>query len=352
MIMNNFFSITNKYIDDKKLKTIRILGKEIVIDCSNYYKYRKFYLPTAIGMYSFLTSKQGDERVEKITPKPLLFFEKFGYKFFENYLLLRYMFTKKVSLFFYEHKLITKCTLRCKDCCHYIPFFKNNQKITLEQFKQDLDLLLKTVDVIYGMSLTGGETLLAKDLTKMIKYALSKKRVKNIIITTNSTIIPSEELIDILKHNRKRCFVVISNYTKNEKLDKIINFEKVKKIFKDNNIPCSCTRKDTIWTQKPIILEPKLAKDNNTNTRDCWLSGCKTYINNTMFLCPIQYYMTQDFDKYPIPEGECVHLDQNDIETRNTNLLNFFIKGKFEFCNYCEIHPEIQVDVADQLAKV
>ena len=333
------------------MKIITILGIKIVIDCSNYYKYRDLYLPSSIGMYSFLTSKLGDDRVEKITPKPLLFIEKFGYKFFEWWLLLRYKFTGRISLFFYEHKLITKCTLRCKNCCHYIPFFKNNQKVSLEQFKKSLDLLLETVDIIYAMSLTGGETLLAQDLTEMIKYALSKKQVKNIIITTNSTIMPPNELINILKSNRKRCFVVISNYSKNEKLESIINFENIKNAFKDNAIPSSCTKKDTSWTQKPIILEPEVAKDNYTNTSTCWLSGCKTYINNTFFLCPIQYYMKQDFDKYPIIDGECVYLDKDDVKTRNKNLLNFFTKSKFEFCNYCEIHPEIQVDIAEQLEK-
>jgi len=172
----------------------------------------------------------------KIKGKKNYWFEKFGFKFFYRYFKFRYMLTKKPSLFHIEYKLTSVCTLKCKDCCHYTPYFKKHLKpVSFEQFKRDIDKLLKSVDKIYVLSLIGGESLLNKDLYKMVEYARKKKQILFLDITTNATILPDDNLVKTLA-NRKDEFVWISDYSVNPTLLPKLKLKEIQEIFIRNNI--------------------------------------------------------------------------------------------------------------------
>ncbi len=89
------------------------------------------------------------------------------------------MISRKAVVPCLEYVVTTKCTMNCKHCNTFIPYFNEKthfKPVSFEMFKKDIDTLLKAVDYIDYFGFVGGEPLLAKDLAKMIKYACSKEK--------------------------------------------------------------------------------------------------------------------------------------------------------------------------------
>lgn len=136
-------------------------------------------------------------------------------------LYIKPLFTRKPVLIFVHHIVTTMCTLKCKECCCYIPYYSKEAHIkplTFEKFKKELDLLLQSVQSIEIYSFMGGEPLLVKDLPKMVRYAAAQTKIKFLYITTNGTIVPSAELISAMKQYKEKIKIDISNYSSTESL--------------------------------------------------------------------------------------------------------------------------------------
>ena len=74
------------------------------------------------------------------------FIEKQIKKQYLKYFKFRYRLVKKPVIPVLEYVVTTKCTMNCKNCNTLVPYFtKDNhiKMINFEQFKQDLDKLLK-----------------------------------------------------------------------------------------------------------------------------------------------------------------------------------------------------------------
>ena len=106
---------------------------------------------------------------------------KWGKRLYYNKERLSFLFTGKVSIPILVYVVTTRCTLNCKYCNSFMPAFTKETHlapVSFEQFKEDMDKLLKSVDKIHVFQFIGGEPFLAKDLPKMIEYAKSKKQIE------------------------------------------------------------------------------------------------------------------------------------------------------------------------------
>lgn len=100
--------------------------------------------------------------------------------------------------------LTSRCTLNCEKCISYIPYFKKKTDTSLEQLKQDADILFQKVDYIYKLKLLGGEGLLYPHLIEYIDYLYDhyKEKIGTIRIGTNGTILPSPDILDMCRRNQ------------------------------------------------------------------------------------------------------------------------------------------------------
>lgn len=148
--------------------------------------------------------------------------------------------------------ITTYCSLNCQNCNMFINHYKKEQKryIELQEFKENFEILFKNVDYCYKVSILGGEPLLHKELPQMLEWLFVKyhERIGEIAITTNGTILPREDLLDILQ--KTRTTISISDYSKNvtygERIDALegllglkgIKYERNReKIWKDFYFP-------------------------------------------------------------------------------------------------------------------
>jgi organic radical activating enzyme len=107
-----------------------------------------------------------------------------------------------------------KCTLKCKLCLAFMPYYKNPTHMPYDVVCNVIDNYFKIVDNVKIFSITGGEPLLHPNLVdilrKIIEY--SDKIEDKIDIVTNGTIMFSNELIEFLEKNKNKMRVILSDY--------------------------------------------------------------------------------------------------------------------------------------------
>lgn len=120
-----------------------------------------------------------------------------------------------------------KCTLSCKHCIQYTNHFSREDRIMFpsRQILEDIHRISITYDFIRRATILGGETFLHPDLPVIVNYALRQNSFGVVRIFTNGVCDISDEMIDILKH--ERCLVQFTDYT--EQLT-----EKQKRLFQTN----------------------------------------------------------------------------------------------------------------------
>lgn len=134
--------------------------------------------------------------------------EKIGLQKGKNYCSMEQFLTewfwnyrKKVCLMEVHSTITTRCTLRCKHCNMFMPYYKEQIDYVAEDILHDLELLFRHVDYVVSYKLLGGEPLINNELANMIMQISEKygDKIGNIGIITNGTILPNEELINISK---------------------------------------------------------------------------------------------------------------------------------------------------------
>lgn len=127
-----------------------------------------------------------------------------------------------------------RCTLKCKLCLAFMPYYENPKDMTLEEVNKILVNYFKLVDEVGTFSITGGEPLMHKDMANIMKmvYKYSDQIKEHIDIVTNGTIPFGDELIKTLYKNKENTRVIISDYGKF--LSK--NIDIVVKQLEENNI--------------------------------------------------------------------------------------------------------------------
>lgn len=118
-----------------------------------------------------------------------------------------------------------KCTLKCKLCGGYIPYYSNPEHFDYMNIKKTIDNYFKLVDHVGDFSITGGEPLMHPDLLKIIKSVLNyKNQINKLLILTNGTILFKDDILKILEENKEKCQITISNYGEiSTEVDKIVN---------------------------------------------------------------------------------------------------------------------------------
>lgn len=107
-----------------------------------------------------------------------------------------------------------KCTLKCKLCLAFIPYYKNPAHFSYESTCKVIDNYFKLVNNVEIFSITGGEPLLHPDLIKIMEKVLEYRChiLNSIDIVTNGTIMFSEELWECLEKNKCKIRIIISDY--------------------------------------------------------------------------------------------------------------------------------------------
>ncbi len=223
----------------------------------------------------------------------------------------------KFELPYLEMFITTKCNLKCLKCSNLIPYCDDNKNYEVFDIKRDLELLLSKIDCLYRLKIHGGEVFLHPQLREIISFVNNYSKIKSIRMTTNGTIIPSD---NILKEIAKGKIVVqISDYDlPNTKIDQLIKkFQSfgVKYVYLKNQI----------WYDMG-----ECEKRKNNQFAECSIKRCTSLFEGKVYVCSRGAIMTKK--GIISDEGIPLTLEKTKLKKECKKLF----KGKYSIaCKYC-----------------
>lgn len=110
--------------------------------------------------------------------------------------------------------ITTRCNLKCKLCCEYVPQNKSFPDMTPEEANRILTAAFEVISHVHTLHLTGGgEPFLHPRLAELIDLALRwSDRFDRLMLFTNSTIPINSELLQAIKACGDKVLVQLSQY--------------------------------------------------------------------------------------------------------------------------------------------
>ncbi len=135
--------------------------------------------------------------------------------------------------------VITRCNLRCKLCCEFVPQNKAFPDMTAEQAKQILTEAFRVVDHIKTLHLTGGgEPFLHRQLPQLVEAAMEhQSQFDRLMLFTNSTVPPSDELLDVIRCYKDRILVQMSLYHVKPEREAVVS-----KLIAETGVSCKIVK--------------------------------------------------------------------------------------------------------------
>lgn len=281
-----------------------------------------------------------------INEKILKFFNMFpfGSWLCAKYYTLRFFITRKPVAPIIEYVITTHCTMKCKHCNTMIPYFspkKHAPSIKLSIFKDDIDRLLTGLDYILLFGFVGGEPLMVNDLHEMLQYVLNKEKIHNVFIASNCTILPSKELLQVMKN--KKFTIQISDYRDVQGLPVgvVSKYDKFKELLIENNIKftephisAAGERKTNTWITMPNLFCDKLDEDRVSSQFDkCFGREANMLCDGKITQCTVSVYVSRNMDLSSSIQNEIVDIRHcNDIRCA---MMQFYCRKYSNFCHYC-----------------
>ncbi len=231
-----------------------------------------------------------------------------------------------------------RCTLKCKLCLAYVPYYSSYETMDIKQAADILRTYFQMIDTVNKISITGGEPLLNKDLNEILHeiYKYDEQILDEIILITNGTLPLQEELVRTLKANKK-IKVIVNNYGSISKFAKqnykILQEHNIKNILydEDNRYGWIDCRDHTL---KHAADEEKIAQ-----AQGCAFFKGKKYVINrgNLYTCTRAAYRIQE-NIIPYTENDYINLndDNTDIAFKREKLLNLLHLKYTVSCPYCD----------------
>jgi hypothetical protein len=109
--------------------------------------------------------------------------------------------------------ITTRCNLKCRHCSVGVATQQEAYHISLEDFKQQLNLLFSVVNNVKSLEFAGGEPFIHSELPLMIEEFMQyKDRFEQWLIVTNGTIPFNDSLITALEKSKDCGILHLSDY--------------------------------------------------------------------------------------------------------------------------------------------
>lgn len=232
-----------------------------------------------------------------------------------------------------------RCTLKCVKCAHACyAVKKDSEDMSVEQIKYSVDCLFSRFDYINQFVLIGGEPLLYRNLTDIIRYVGENYRnqINRFAITTNGTIIPSEEVLEVCREYK--LFFDISNYS-NAIPNLKKQYEKMCSVLEQNSIQYSLASPDREWYDYGFEYVDHGNDENKiTLVFDNCNTACHEIRENRFYYCVMARSVSENLHMR-IGHDDYLDLEKLDGVYWKKELIEYTQgyseKGYLDMCNYC-----------------
>lgn len=222
--------------------------------------------------------------------------------------------------------LTTKCSLNCEKCNNLMPLFHGKAyDFSWDKTRNALTHILSQIKELIFCELVGGEPFLNSDLEVILDHLMMQDKIRQIIIVTNGTVIPSDSIISKLQ--KSKAIVRVSDYGLFGQMSRFI--EKL-----DNAGVNIRIQQDMKWNDPGgIQLRGKSYEEIKEQYNRCEFSmKCKYLCEDQFFTCARAaslYHLgiTQ-------ADGDVMSITS---ETTKEDLLSFYLHDYGNICDYCDL---------------
>lgn len=226
------------------------------------------------------------------------------------------------------------CSLKCKYCGEFTPYFEHPKHYDVDVCIKSIQNLSKVVEKVDHITIIGGEPLLHPQLQTLLENIVDIENVGYFEVVSNGTIIPTEELSQLLgKYNPKLQLAVTAYGTLNTKLDEI------KVMCEKYNVKFRMHLEETLWDKGYV---PTAYNRTDKQNRDIYATCinpdfCPVIMNGHLFKCMTAAAGIR-LGRTPFVERDCVNLinNQDSLEKIKKKLCEFILMtDAITACDYC-----------------
>jgi len=252
---------------------------------------------------------------------------------------------QKLTIHSLSFRITSRCSLRCKECAFLLPYQPKHDDFPLDELLFSLKDLCNMTDGILDLTVNGGETFLYSELASLIREITGISNIINIVIATNGTIVPSDEIMKLCADNAIR--IRISNYgVYSNKIDLL------RKKCADFDVSVYDFHRVNKWHKIGTTKHNRTDDENRVIADNCCFNGGKNkrilgLYNGDLHLC-------DRFDGLfacGLISGNYYDDLHYNLKTGNRESLCKFLQGEtlYKLCDMCdypmnEIPPGIQLE--------
>jgi hypothetical protein len=239
-----------------------------------------------------------------------------------------------------------KCSMRCVDCSNLMQFFEHPVNYSINQMREAIELLCKSIDGVHEFRVIGGEPLMNKEVYEVIKLLVDEPKVEKIAIYTNGTIVPKDEHFLLLKH--PKIFFNITDYSDcGENAEDFMTQRLLKQKPRVNRLEELCNEHNINYRRHPpenwtdcgrILKYRDDIEANKQIFKDCCCKNLISVSEGELHRCPFSLQITRlgvsDF-KEDYLELKALGSNSDSIQVKNKMKEFLYEKEYIKACGYC-----------------
>lgn len=261
------------------------------------------------------------------------------------------------------------CNLKCKLCTVGSPYYSGSKFHELSELENQIHALFEVVDLVEIFTISGGEPLLYKQLPQLLESLLKySDRFEKVEIISNGTIVPTQELLDIIKKYGDKFFRFIIDDYGNE-LSK--NATQIISMFNENGIPyrlndyCSDDLRFGGWVDHGPMTNIVHTKNEARElfakcAQPQKMNFCFLYVDGCLYPCSVVFRRSKLGQS--VDERDYVNIIDQSLtaDEKRRKISDIYNTDCLESCEYCtyaisadapRFKPAVQL-TAEQLKKI
>ncbi|MCE7505284.1 radical SAM protein [Polynucleobacter sp. IMCC30063] len=247
----------------------------------------------------------------------------------ENFLFMREVaqggsenFLKSIDIVLTE-----KCSLKCIDCSNLMQYYEKAVDTDLHTLLESIDKLFSALQFVKEVRIIGGEPLMFKEIVPVIQKIKTFHNFGSIVIFTNGTIMPRDELMAECSNSSVR--FQISDYG-----DLSRNVEKLEALLIEKEI--SNSRDRVLTWQDCASLDRKVRTKEELLSvfSNCCVNDAFTLLHGKLYGCPFAAH-AENLDAIPELKSDSIDIGKENSEGILKKIANLVNRSNYGACNYC-----------------
>ncbi|MDR0580516.1 MAG: radical SAM protein [Holosporaceae bacterium] len=243
-------------------------------------------------------------------------------------------YAQKISnIFSFEVQLADHCNLNCVGCSHFSPV-ADRHFLSVDEYEKDCNAFAQLAKkYVREIHLMGGEPLLHKGISEIIKISRSNFSDCAIVIVTNGILLDNmgENFWDVCKSNN--VVIKITPYPIN------INVKEICRLSMKHGVCIESHTDDSVYKMKfrKDVYDPDGLQKNWHSFKKCSKKICHHLYNGKFYMCPAPAYIKY-INKFFEKDFKVTMEDYIDIySVKDARTILDYIKKPIPFCRYCDM---------------